>query len=980
MSSGKGEHPDTVILRRTGNSKFLLPLLGYTIDNVTHSSWGIQFKSGNAVRKDIPFTQVTEINVSSGLFWSRLELKHDDGTTLKIVGVDKKIARKFLKSIEVPWKYELRRLVDENRGRILAEAQKLEELDRPISYLAASDGTELHEAVQTALGKLPSKFPEDVLAADERDAIARIRSFLAAPSNFRNGANRKFIGAEIALKKSYFDSVESDPLTPEQREAVVTDENATLVLAAAGSGKTSVIVSKAGYLVETKRRAPKEILMLSFARKAAGEMTDRVKNRTGHDIKATTFHALGMAIIGQAEKRKPALAAHADDDKQLLKLLRDILKTLMEQDRRFETTMQRWFAEFFAPEKNEFDFKELYQYYQYLRAVELRTLQGEKVKSFEECEIANFLYLNGVAYEYEPDYEHDTASSEKRVYTPDFRLSDSGVYIEHFGVRKETGSDGQEQWVTAPYIDRDKYVAEMEWKVDLHRRHGTPLIKTYSYMKFEGRLSICLSEQLRDHGVELCPIAADQFFGKLLELGDIDRFSRTVATFLHHFKSGDLDRDQCLTRAGPGRMKARNIAFLDVFIPLFEGYQKSLGSRIDFEDMIVRASRHVEDGNYKSPYQHLLVDEFQDISFGRARLLKALLGQHPHSRLFAVGDDWQSIYRFAGSDLSIMRNFGKHFGRTFDGRDDLHTTVDLGRTFRCVDKIAEPAKRFVLQNDRQIDKRVEPAGRTKKPALRVVFGDANDVPQIIREILEDIQSREVGSQKNVRFLGRYNHLKPGYMRGLVDKYPDIDLGFLTIHGSKGLECDHTVVLGMDSGTWGFPSEIVDDPVLNMVLPESEDFPNAEERRLFYVALTRAKKSVYLVANSSRPSVFIDELVKGEEYETEIIGTMQFAPGVCAKCGGRMLQKQGAKGPYFICEFGDLCGNRSPACPDCGVGLPAPQNGSQHVMTCSCGAEHPVCDECGQGWLIKRVGRFGEFMGCSRYPRCLGARQLRTKTE
>ena len=128
MSSEKGEHPDTVILRRTGNSKFLLPLLGYTIDNVTHSSWGIQFKSGNAVRKDIPFTQVTEINVSSGLFWSRLELKHDDGTTLKIVGVDKKIARKFLKSIEVPWKYELRRLVDENRGRILAEAQKLEEL------------------------------------------------------------------------------------------------------------------------------------------------------------------------------------------------------------------------------------------------------------------------------------------------------------------------------------------------------------------------------------------------------------------------------------------------------------------------------------------------------------------------------------------------------------------------------------------------------------------------------------------------------------------------------------------------------------------------------------------------------------------------------------------------------------------------------------------------------------------------------------
>ena len=968
------------MLRRAGNSKFLLPLFGYVIDNVTHSSRGIQFKSGNAVRQNIPFNLVTGIEVSSGMFWTRLNVNYDGGPTVKIVGVDRDGANEFATSARVNWKYELRRLVDEKRGRILVEAQKLEELDRPTSYLAASDGTELHEAVQTALREFPSKFPEDVLAADERDAIGRIRRFLAAPSNFRDGANRKFISAEITQKKIYFDSIESDPLTPEQREAVVTDENATLILAAAGSGKTSVIVSKAGYLVETKRRQPEEILLLSFARKAADEMTERVKKRTGHDIEATTFHALGLAIIGQAENRKPALAAHADDDKQLLKLLRDILKTLIEQDSQFETISRRWFAEYFAPDRNEFDFKELSQYFQYVRAVELRTLQGEKVKSFEEFEIANFLYLNGVAYEYEPDYEHDTASSEKRVYTPDFRLSDSGVYIEHFGVGKETGPDGQERWVTASYIDRDKYVADMEWKVALHQRHRTPLIKTYSYMKSEGRLSICLSEQLSNHGVELLPIAADEYFGKLLELGQIDQFTRTVATFLHHFKSAELDRAQCLIRAGSGRMKARNIAFLDVFIPLFDGYQKSLGSRIDFEDMIIRASRHVEEGNYRSPYRHLLVDEFQDISFGRARLLKALLGQHSHSRLFAVGDDWQSIYRFAGSDLSIMRNFGKHFGRTFDGRDGIRATVDLGRTFRCVDKIAEPAKRFVLKNDQQIDKRVEPAGRSKKPALRVVFGDANDVPQIICEILEDIQSREDGTQQKVQLLGRYNHLKPNYLRSLVDKYPAIDLGFLTIHGSKGLECDHTIVLGMDSGTWGFPSEIVDDPVLNMVLPESEEFPNAEERRLFYVALTRAKKSVYLVANSSRPSVFIDELVEGEEYDTEIIGKLQFAPGRCAKCGGRMLRKQGAKGPYFVCEFGNLCGNRSPACPDCGVGLPTPQNGSQHVMTCSCGAEHPVCDECGQGWLIKRVGRFGEFMGCSRYPKCLGARQRRTKME
>ena len=967
--------PMSKSLHRTGISNYLLPLFGYVINAATISDNGIQFRSGNVLQKDIPFKSITGIKVTSWLIGSRFRLRCDGGRDVNIVGVDGGNARTFANSVETAWKYFLRRLLDGRRGHLLSIANRLVASENPTQYLAASDGTELLQDAQTSIDDIPSMVPDEVLAEDEHDAIRLIRSFLSSPSKFRDKTNETFVEVEIVRHKNFFDSIESNSLTSEQRTAVVTDENATLILAAAGSGKTSVIVSKANYLVETKLRSAEEILMLSFGRDAANEMAERVNRRTGHNVEATTFHALGLTIIGQSENRKPALAAHADDDKQLLKLLRDILKSLIDQDKRFEDTMRRWFAEFFAPYRSEFDFKKLSEYYQYIRAYEFRTLQGEKVKSFEECEIANFLYLNGIAYEYEPDYEHDTSSSERRVYTPDFRLTDSGIYIEHFGVGKEVGPDGRERLVTAPYIDKDRYLQDMQWKINLHHRFQTRLIQTFSYEKSAGRLATNLKDKLGHAGVEASRIPTDDFFKKLIELGQIDPFSKLIATFLHHFKANKLDRFQCVVKAGTGTTKNRNFAFLDVFLPVFDAYQKSLGSRIDFEDMIIRAIIHVEKGRYQSPYQHLLVDEFQDISFGRARLLKALLRQHPDSRLFAVGDDWQSIYRFAGSDLSIMRNFGKTFGREFDGREGVQATVDLGRTFRCVDKITEPATRFILKNDRQLNKQVQPAGKTKSPAVRVVFSGFDDSLGVVRNILDDINAKESDTRQSVRLLGRYNHLKPDDLSDLIEEYPDIDLGFLSIHRSKGLESDHIIVLGMDSGKWGFPSEIVDDPVLIMVVPESEEFPNAEERRLFYVALTRAKKSVHLVTNSSHPSSFVDELIEGDEYDIEIIGDLPYANGRCAKCSGRMLRKQGNDKPYFVCEFGKLCGNRSPVCPECGDGLPARREGADRVMTCSCGAEHPVCNECGEGWLIERQGPYGTFMGCSRYPDCRGAHRL-----
>ena len=222
-----------------------------------------------------------------------------------------------------------------------------------------------------------------------------------------------------------------------------------------------------------------------------------------------------------------------------------------------------------------------------------------------------------------------------------------------------------------------------------------------------------LAEKLTAHGVTMSPIPSDQVFAALRKQERIDPFTRLVATFLEHFKGAQLSFREVARRAAESGDRFRAQAFLAVFEPIFERYQETLSrpDRIDFHDMINRATEHVEAGRYRSRFGYILVDEFQDISPGRARLVKALLDQSRDAQLFAVGDDWQSIYRFAGSDISIMREFGDRFGHS--------EQTYLETTFRCADRIAEVATEFVLSNPAQIRKKVRSTRRADGPCVHV---------------------------------------------------------------------------------------------------------------------------------------------------------------------------------------------------------------------------------------------------------------------
>jgi DNA helicase-4 len=383
----------------------------------------------------------------------------------------------------------------------------------------------------------------------------------------------------------------------------------------------------------------------------------------------------------------------------------------------------------------------------------------------------------------------------------------------------------------------------------------------------------------------------------------------------------------------------------------------------------------VKSGRYQSPYRHLLVDEFQDISAGRARLLKSLKAQHSDARLFAVGDDWQSIYRFTGSDIHLMRTFGAELGGTFAGNQAVHSTVDLGRTFRSVDKIALPAKRFVLRNPSQIEKTMRTAASTAAPAIKIIYHTKGRPGGALKTALREL-SLTAGEHSSVLLLGRYHFLKPDNLRELGKPHPTLSIDFMTVHASKGLEADHVVLLGAAAGRLGFPAEIVDDPLLDLVLPEPEAFDHAEERRLFYVALTRAKRSVTILADQEEPSVFVRELVEDPEYETVVLDGSGSAAHRCGKCGGRMLpQSSKNERLYFACEHRRLCGHTLLSCGSCGKDLPAKARGRPGKLLCSCGAEFPACPQCNDGWLVERTGPYGAFLGCVNYPECRGKQKM-----
>ena len=836
---------------------------------------------------------------------------------------------------------------------------RLIELDNPPKYVDIDSMRDLNDAANQAVDWFEGPWwPHSLSSAREIRTLRAILSFAKAPEEARKRANEAFVANELVRSRELFDRIEAHPLTQEQRKVVVVDERRNLVIAAAGSGKTSVIVAKAAWLVQRGFQRPSQLLLLAFAKAARDELEERLRTRLGtakaSDMTVRTFHRLGSEIIGEAEGKRPSVASVAKDPFELRSLLEGLVKALP-GDPEVSASLLDWFQHLFAPYRSQHEFKSRGEYWDYLRNHSIRALNGKKVKSFEEVVIANFLYRNGVRYEYEAPYERDTATSKKRQYKPDFYLLDYGIYIEHFGLDAKGN--------TAPYVDRKKYLRDMKWKRDTHARYGTVLIETFSFEHADGVLLRDLEKELAARDVTMSPIPPKQMFAVLRKMGRIAPFTKLVATFLRHYKGSGLSFRDLAQRAAVHRDRLRSQAFLTLFRPIYKSYQQKLArsGEIDFEDMINQATDHVEAGRFRSPYRYILVDEFQDISPAQARLLKALLQSSPGARLFAVGDDWQAIYRFAGSDTRIMQEFGERFG-PFQ-RSDLETT------FRCSDRLTTVATDFVLRNRTQIRKAVRAKCSANRPAVHVGLPRGQGRP-LLHEALDRIaeNARGYDGPSDVLLISRYRRQKPSDMDTLKRQFPCLRLDWATAHGSKGRQADYVVVLNLCSGMYGFPSEMADDPVLDLVLAAPEGHPNAEERRLLYVAITRARRQAFLLADGDSPSPFVNELIEGK-YDVTVFGRPLEDDVSCPRCGeGRLVERKNTKdgSSFYGCSNYPWCGHKVDPCSKCSTGLPV-RVGDAHRCR-QCDALFDSCSEC-DGWLGNKEGKHGPYLGCSNWPDC-----------
>lgn len=843
--------------------------------------------------------ELEKLQVVPGFFWAGLELDAQHGS-LRLDGLPNTEAEHLLA--------QLRGAIQREQ----ADRQLVSLVPKLLAWATAHE--QAVERERTGRGWLSKEFiqfqaqarpPEMVKALGERSLRERVGN---APESvrravqlwdrhfakFADAANVQHLQAERLACADFFKRVEKSPLTDEQVDAVVCFDSRILLVASAGSGKTSTMVAKAGYAVHKGYFAPETILLLVFNNAAAAELRERIQARLAphglpaERITAKTFHSFGLDIIGQATGWRPSIAPWLESGGEMEALM-GMVDKLKDEDSGFRASWDL-FRVVFGQDLPEFgkedEGKDSWD--RESRTSGFWTLNGETVKSRGELLLANWLFYNGIEYEYERPYEHDTADAQHRQYTPDFYIRGADAYLEHWALDE----NGQ------PPPSFSGYLEGVKWKRALHKERGTKLLETTMAQLWNGEAFRYLEKELTALDITLDPNPERPAKGR--SPIENPRLARTFRTFMVHAKSNRLSMEELRARLktrAPGRFVFRHRMFLELYELIAQAWDEALakGGFIDFEDMLVSAGDVIEQGRWQSPYELVMVDEFQDSSQARARILKGL-AKRPRTCLFGVGDDWQSINRFAGSDLSVMTEFGRYFGDA--------VTMKLERTFRCAPSLCTITSSFVQKNPAQLRKTVRSSlPDVQAPVTVLRLDDAKtQARDALAKRIRQLQ-QEDGGAPSVLLLGRYRHDRDVVPSGFDPE----KVRFLTVHTSKGLEGDHVIVLGMTAQTLGFPSRVEDDPVLQLALPEPEAYAFAEERRLFYVALTRARKTVTLVTETGRESAFVLELVQDHKVPSLNHEGAATAVDVCPRCGnGTLVARNGPYGPFVGCSAFPRC--------------------------------------------------------------------------
>lgn len=813
--------------------------------------------------------------------------------------------------------------------------------------------------------------------------------------------NTRFIENALISEKDYLDNILNDidpgiKLDEDQRKVVLTDEDYCLVIAGAGAGKTTTIAAKVKYLVDKKHVDPKQILVISFTNKAVDELRDRINKSLSIPCPITTFHSAGNAIIRKQNDQRLNIV----DSGKMYCVIMDYFKGSLLRDARMVNNLILFFGSYFdAPyegdDLNAFfesvakanystlksDLNEFIQEICDTRSKKHVTIANEVLRSRQEVEIANFLYLNDIDYQYEPLYPYNIQFSRK-PYTPDFIIRQDGriAYIEHFGI-SESGKNSR----FSP-DEIEEYKKAIRDKIEIHKQHGTTLIYTYSSYNDGRPITEHLKEQLESSGFVLRPRSSQEIIKKLVEDEEsryVRRLVDLVCRFITNFKTNAYTLND-FSRMSNSTKNVRTKLFLDICQECYLQYQKYLAENnaVDFQDMInesVQILKKVKEMKQKLDFKYIIVDEYQDISRQRFDLTKEL-STVTDAKIIAVGDDWQSIYAFSGADITLFTEFISKMG--------YGKLLKIEKTYRNAQEIIDIAGGFIQKNSSQIKKSLVSPKHISDPVIiytydptlkrqdmdnksGVNYAIAHAVELALEQIMAYDRIERKGHNSKILLLGRfgfdgYNLERSGLFEyvnreGKVRsvKYPHLDITFMTAHASKGLGYDNVIVINGRNDTYGFPAKIQDDPVLKFVIKEDKSIEYAEERRLFYVAITRTKNRVYFIAPEQNPSEFLLEIK--HDYQNVILRgkweeefKQPFFRKNCPICGYPLQYKY--KNAYGLRLY--ICTNEPEICGFMTNDLTGRKMSIQK------------CEKCIDGYLIVKKSDKSNvpFLGCTNYKR------------
>ena len=720
--------------------------------------------------------------------------------------------------------------------------------------------------------------------------LAKLEKFDEDITNY----NPEFVNKK---KKEYKDLFKRETLVldDDQQTAIITDDKHNLVVAGAGSGKTEVLITRIAYLLKRKLDTIKSnrILALAFQNKAASEMRERLQKRYNSDVEIRTFHSLGKKIIedkvksGEAPKLKPECSEDWKYQRYIQKIFDKEIADNKELQNEIINFMKRYGDDQIIKEEADFEKKE--EFYNYQRSLNYTALDGTKVKSEPEREILNFFLmhnLNGkrinVIYENPAEWmKYKDSNGKEYTPKPDFYFPDFDLYLEHWAI----GKNGQvPKWFSGDNPTKE-YIETMNIKKEKYKSNNKSLFETSQadfernslYKVLEERLIKVLKEKQPNEKFNLNIISYTELVERVWE--ECKEFVKTISINISKFiviaKTYRLYPIDIENRLNKEKWSPKQTSFAKIANVIYVKYQKELekDNYIDFSDMINLAVDYLKDNRdfYKDVYDHILIDEYQDISTQRYELIKELMSKNKNCKLFCVGDDWQSIMGFAGSNLNFFINFDKYFSHP--------ARTDLTKNYRSIKSIVEVGACIIKNNkESQIQKKIVSNSEESKPIL--VYSSKHQknffsqyYEQIAKHCLDTI--KDYHTTKNYHyddFMILLRIANKPKLRNLISEYAQKQgipiseeadkpncVHIMSVHKSKGLQARIVLILNVDKDLYGFPCELENPDIFQPAIKNNDGLREQEERRLFYVAVTRAKEEVIMYSQKCSESKFITEI-------------------------------------------------------------------------------------------------------------------------